>query len=71
MKMFNQVRKYGVGAALVSVTAPAFAGSPYASITAAVDWADVSTGIVAIAALIAAVLVVKRGSGMLLRMIGR
>jgi hypothetical protein len=36
-----------------------------------VDWSDVVTGIVAVAALIAAVLVVMKGSRMLLRMIGR
>lgn len=43
----------------------------YDAIVAAVDWSDVITGIGAIAALIGAVLVVKRGAGMLLRMIGR
>jgi hypothetical protein len=47
------------------------AQTAYDDITAAVDWADVVTGIVAIAALVAAVLVVMRGSRMLLRMIGR
>jgi hypothetical protein len=49
----------------------ASAASPYAAIETAVDWSDVVTGIVAIAALVAAVLVVMRGSRMLLRMIGR
>jgi hypothetical protein len=43
----------------------------YDGIIAAVDWSDVVTGIVAVAALIAAVLVVMKGSRMLLRMIGR
>lgn len=46
-------------------------GTDYDAITAAVDWADVITGIAAIAALVAAVLVVKRGAKMLLGMIGR
>lgn len=55
----------------VAVSAPAFAGGTYDAITTAVDWSEVVTGIVAIAALVAAVLVVKRGSGMLLRVIGR
>lgn len=57
--------------ALVGVGSNAFAVTAYDSITAAVNWADVITGITAIAALVAAVLVVKRGSGFLLRMIGR
>lgn len=35
--------------------------SPYASITAAVDFADVVTGVIAVAALVAAVLVSIRG----------
>lgn len=59
-----------VGVSLFPVAALATPGT-YDAITDAVDWADVITGIGAIAALIAAVLVVKRGAGMLLRMIGR
>ncbi|HTD72156.1 MAG TPA: hypothetical protein VK652_01415 [Steroidobacteraceae bacterium] len=43
----------------------------YDAITAAVDWSDVISGIAAIAALVAAVLVVKKGAKMLLGMIGR
>lgn len=43
----------------------------YDAITGAVDFAQVAAGIGAIAALVAVVLVVKRGSGWLLRMIGR
>ena len=61
-----------VGATLTMLAGPAVAGgSAYDPITTAVDWADVITGIVAIGALVAAVLVVKRGVGMLLRTIGR
>lgn len=41
----------------------------YDSIVAAVDWADVITGIAGIAALIAGVLVVRKGVRMLLGMI--
>jgi len=72
MKLRNRALKFGalvpVGAALVG---PAFAVGAYDGITAAVDWSAVITGITAIAALVAAVLVVKRGSKMLLSMIGR
>lgn len=58
--------------ASLAVPALSFASSTdYDGIIAAVDWADVVTGITAIAALVAAVLVVMRGSRMLLRMIGR
>lgn len=78
MKHFNRVRKYGpkvMGTvALLGVSALALSAPPatdYDAIVAAVDWSDVIVGIGAIAALIAAVLVVKRGTGMLLRMIGR
>lgn len=48
---------------------PALASNPYSTITAAVDWSNVVTGIVAIAALVAAPKVVKAGSRMLLSMI--
>jgi hypothetical protein len=74
MKFMNQARKYGarvaVGASAL-VALPVLAASPYAAITTAVDWTDVETGVVAIAALIAAVLVFVKGSKMLLAMIGR
>jgi hypothetical protein len=50
---------------------PVLAASPYAGIISAVSWTDVTAGVIAIAALVAAVLVVMRGSKMLLRMIGR
>lgn len=68
MKTFKRAGYTALG---VLSAAPAFAGGTYDSITTAVDWSEVSTGIVAIAALVAAVLVVSRGSKMLLRMIGR
>lgn len=76
MKNFNRLKKYAarvaaVGVAgLVPVAASASSG-PYDAITSAVDWSDVTTGIGAIAALVAAVLVVKKGAKMLLGMIGR
>lgn len=43
----------------------------YTSITAAVDWEDVLTGIAAVGAALAIVLVGKRGVRALLGMIGR
>jgi hypothetical protein len=43
------------------VSASAFAVSPYDPITAAVDWTDVGTAVIAVAALVAAVLVTIRG----------
>lgn len=49
----------------------AYAVTDYTGITTAVDFSGVITGILAVAALIAAVLVVKRGVKMLLGMIGR
>jgi len=70
MRNFNQkalVALVSFGAAGSALATP----GTYDGITAAVDWADVITGITAIAALVAAVLVVMRGSKMLLRMIGR
>lgn len=67
------LKKY-VGASLFLVASLLFAVSAqaagtYDGITGAVDWADVISGITAIAALIAAVLVVFKGSKMLLRVI--
>lgn len=43
----------------------------YGSITSAVDWAAVATGIGAVAALLAVVLAAKKGARILLGMIGR
>lgn len=53
-------------ASLVGGVAQATPAGDYDAIVAAVDWADVITGIGAIAALIAAVLIVRKGSRMLL-----
>lgn len=70
-----KLSKYGsrlaaVGAAmLLPVVASATPTTDYDAIVAAVDWADVITGIGAIGALIAAVMVVRRGVKMLIRMI--
>lgn len=68
VKNFNRFWKYGAGLALVALSGAAFAtpAGDYDAIVAAVDWADVITGIGAIAALIAAVLIVRKGSRMLL-----
>lgn len=72
MKHFTN-KSLGVLALVLALATPsAFAASdPYAAITGAVDWDAVITGIGAVAALIAAVLVVKKGAKMLLGMIGR
>ncbi len=78
MKHFNRVKKYGArvaaGACGLLLSALAAASPPataYDTIVAAVDWGDVVTGVTAIAALLAAVFVVKRGVKMLLGIIGR
>lgn len=71
MKFRNRLMKYVLP--VVAATAPvavfAGGGNEYSAITAAVDWADVVTGIAAIAALVAGVKVVKAGVRMLLGMI--
>lgn len=77
MKYFNQAKKYGskllavtVGAALPVVVFATPAGT-YDDITAAVDFAEVATAVVAIAALIAVALVARKGARMVMGMIGR
>lgn len=71
MRNLKQKALVAVSGLVVAGAASAAPTSDYDGIIAAVDWADVVTGITAIAALVAAVLVVMRGSKMLLRMIGR
>ena len=78
MKHFNRAKRYGarlvqvgVGLAVAGVAAASPPPTAYDTIVSAVDWSDVTAGIGSIAALIAAVLVVKRGVKMLLGMIGR
>lgn len=76
MKHFNTARKYGAKIGLVGASfLPAFAfatpAGTYDGITAAVDFAEVATAVVAIAALIAVALVAKKGARMVLGMIGR
>lgn len=60
-----------VAVAALPVAAFATPTTDYDAIVSAVDWADVVTGIGAIAALIAGVLVVKKGARMLLSFLGR
>lgn len=69
MKMQKLV--LAVCAMFVALPSVVLAASPYAGIISAVSWTDVVAGVIAIAALVAAVLVVMRGSRMLLKMIGR
>lgn len=76
MQQFNRLRKYGsrLGAVAVGsvLAVPAFATpGTYDGITGAVDFAEVATAVVAIAALIAVALVAKKGARMVLGMIGR
>jgi len=67
----KHLRRFYALAVLAAVSPVAFSQTTYDPITTAVDWAEVVTGVVAIAALIAAVLVVVRGSRMLLGMVRR
>lgn len=64
-------RSIGPAAAVgVLTTQQAFAaGADYSTITAAVDWTSVVTGVLAVAALVAAVYVAVKGAKMLLGMI--
>lgn len=64
--------KVVAGVGLVALAPLAVASGPdYSGITSAVDFGAVATGVIAVGALIAAVLVAKRGARMLLSMIGR
>lgn len=60
-------------AALALVAAPAFAtpgtGADYSTLTAAVDWSTAITGMMAVAAVVAGVLVVRKGIRFVLGMI--
>jgi hypothetical protein len=73
MKLMNVARKFGrkvaVGSALLLPVSAFAAGPDLSPITGAVDWATVITGILAVAALAAAVYVAIRGAKMLLGMI--
>ncbi len=68
MKYFNKLKAgiFGLVASGVGAVAMATPTTDYDAIVAAVDWADVITGIAAIAALIAGVFVVRKGARMLL-----
>jgi len=69
VKHFNKLGLALVGL-LVAGVASATPGT-YDGITSAVDFAEVATAVVAIAALIAVALVAKKGARMVLGMIGR
>lgn len=70
MKHFQKL-----GLALVGLAAPVLSfatpAGTYDGITGAVDFDEVATAVVAIAALIAVALVAKKGARMVLGMIGR
>lgn len=69
--MKNFLRKFAVGltALVASGAALATPAGDYDAIVDAVDWSAVITGIGAIGALIAAVLIVRKGTKMLLSFI--
>jgi hypothetical protein len=79
MQMLKAVRSFGrnvalavgIGTASVAMLpSVSLAADPdFAPITAAVDWGTVITGVLAVAALVAAVYVAVRGAKMLLGMI--
>lgn len=75
MNKVRKLKKLAAAGALLALSAGQAMATPtttdYDAIVAAVDWGDVITGIGAVGALIAAVLVVRRGTRMLLSMIGR
>lgn len=67
----KNLKRFGAGLAALALAGVASATPPgdYDAIVDAVDWSAVITGIGAIAALIAAVLIVRKGSKMLLSFI--
>ncbi|MDY6948553.1 MAG: hypothetical protein SXG53_22860 [Pseudomonadota bacterium] len=69
MKHFNSVRKYGAGLALSLVATSVFAADPYAAITAAVDFDGVTPVIIAAAAALAIILVLRKGVRFALSMV--
>ena len=78
MKLMNQAKTYGrkvgaaTGVALLPVSAFAQStGVDYSSISGAVDWSSVITGVLAIGAALVGVLVAKRGVRLLTSMVGR
>jgi hypothetical protein len=76
MKLMNVARRYGARVALgVLAASPlaAFAsgGDPYGSLVSAVNFGSVTTDVVAVAALVAAVLVSIRGVRFMLGIIRR
>lgn len=70
MKRFF-MNKTALTAAILTASGSASAVSIYDPLTAAVNFSEVTTGVIAVAALLAAVLVIKRGVRMLLSFIGR
>lgn len=71
MVMKNRI--FLLWAAMVALFAPVAAHATpgtYDDLTAAVDWSDAIVAIMAVAALLAAVLVIRKGVRFVLRMIG-
>jgi len=70
--MSKSIQRGLIAAGVLAFAAGANAAAPdYTALTGAVDFSGVSTAVLAIAALLAAALVVKKGARMVLSMIGR
>lgn len=69
--MNKQLRRVAAVAAVVGAGAANAAGPDFSSLTSAVDFSSVGTAVLAIGALLAVPLVVKKGARMVLSMIGR
>lgn len=63
----NRLQKIGTGLALVLASASSFAVGPdFSALTGAVDFSTVGTAVLAIAALLAVPLVIRKGARMVL-----
>ena len=63
----KRLKKIGTGVALGSVSAASFAAGPdFSALTGAVDFSTVGTAVLAIAALLAVPLVIRKGAKMVL-----
>jgi len=70
--MIKQFRRVlGAGAVLAAATSANAAGPDFSSLTSAVDFSTVGAAILAIGALLAVPAVVKKGTRIVLSMIGR
>ena len=70
MKLMNNVKKYGAIAAasggLIALSAPAHASWDYTSLTSGIDFSSIATGVLAVAAMLAAVYAGIKGARVIL-----